>query len=85
MANNRIYLVFRPTKEAVYLGKRMDSGYYNVPDDIQERLQQLFEHAEGALTLKQDDFCVALESNPGTCAVELTNEYVLCGRYSKPK
>lgn len=31
MANNRMILVYRPTGQAVYLGKRLGDGWYDVP------------------------------------------------------
>lgn len=61
MANNRMYLVHKPTGRAVFLGKRMAWGWYSVPDDIKERLEALFEAVEDDAGSSQDDFAVALE------------------------
>lgn len=33
MANNRIFLCYRPTGRAIMLGKRMLGGYYHVPTE----------------------------------------------------
>lgn len=65
MANNRMFLVYRPTGDAVMLGKRMGWGWYDVPNDISERIVQLFALAEKAAlqneNFSQDDFAVAME------------------------
>lgn len=60
MANNRMYLVHRPTGLAVFLGKRMEYGWYdgeNIP------VQKLFD-ALGKLDYadNQDDFAIYMES-----------------------
>lgn len=67
MANNRMYLVFRPTGDAVLLGKRLGWGWYGVPSDVSERIASLFEAAEGASgkEVSQDDFAIALEAGEG--------------------
>ena len=65
MANNRMFLVYRPTGDAVYLGKRMGWGWYGTPEDVAERIAELFERAEKAAgegDFSQDDFAIALES-----------------------
>lgn len=64
MANNRMYLVYRPTGDAVYLGKRMGWGWYGTPEDVAERIATLFEKAENAAggDFSQDDFAIAMES-----------------------
>ena len=63
MANNRMYLQYRPTGELVYLGKRMSDGWYDVPTDLTQKLQLLFDHAE-ASKCELDDFILSLE-HPG--------------------
>ena len=68
MANNRMFLVYRPTGDAVFLGKRMGWGWYGTPKDVAESIAALFEKAEKAAGegakrgLSQDDFAIALES-----------------------
>ena len=64
MAHNRMFLVYRPTGDAVYLGKRMGWGWYGTPEDVAERIAGLFEKAKQAAGeggFSQDDFAVALE------------------------
>lgn len=64
MANNRMFLVYRPTGDAVFLGKRMGWGWYGTPADLAENIAELFKKAELAAgsEFSQDDFAVALES-----------------------
>jgi len=64
MANNRMFLVYRPTGDAVYLGKRMGWGWYGTPEDVAQRIAALFEKAEEAAGggFSQDDFALALEA-----------------------
>ena len=63
MANNRMFLVHRPTGNAVLLGKRLDPkrGWYGTPGGLGVSVETLFKKAiesgEGV-----DDFAVALES-----------------------
>ena len=60
MANNRMFLLHRPTGRAVYLGKRMAWGWYDAPEDLGDRLQTLYDEIEEA-NENQDDFCIAME------------------------
>lgn len=69
MANNRMYLVFMPTKDAVYLGKRMGWGWYGSPPDLSSHMQELYDIAEQT-DANQDDFKVVFEDQD----VQLTNE-----------
>lgn len=63
MANNRMYLLHRPTGKAVYLGKRMGYGWYGTPENVAERIEALFSIVEdGEYEGSQDDFCIALEN-----------------------
>ena len=67
MANNRMFLVYRPTGDAVFLGKRMGWGWYGTPEDVAESIAVLFERAEeyaeaASGEFSQDDFAIALES-----------------------
>ena len=63
MANNRMYIVFKPTGDKVYLGKRMGWGWYDVPKNLPEKLEQLFQVAETCLedNFHQDDFAIGME------------------------
>lgn len=59
-----MFLVYRPTGDAVYLGKRMGFGWYGTPEDLADRVVKLFEKAEKAAgegDFSQDDFAIALE------------------------
>lgn len=60
MANNRMFLQYRPTGELVYLGKRMNEGWYDVPERLSESIVKLFERAEASAG-NLDDFVLALE------------------------
>ena len=55
MANNRMYLLHRPTNQWVYLGKRMGGQWYDVQGDLPEKLTELFESTNG------DDFALVME------------------------
>ena len=76
MANNRMYLMHRPSRKAVYLGKRMDFGWYSVPDDVKKRIERLFEMAESVSDAgNQDDFCIALEDGDGASLADSKWQY----------
>jgi hypothetical protein len=66
MANNRMFLVYRPTGDCVSLGKRIGFGWSNDNvRNIKEKINRLFELAELAAVdgnSSQDDFAIALES-----------------------
>lgn len=61
MANNRMFLVHRPTGLRVYLGKRFGWGWKNVPNDLGEQLQKLFDYLRENPHGSQDDFLLAME------------------------
>lgn len=66
MANNRMFLVYRPTGDCVLLGKRLATGWYTPSEDVKsisEKLTELFQKAEKECSegKAQDDFCVAME------------------------
>lgn len=60
MANNRLWLVHRPTGKSVFLGKRMAWGWYGAPEDIGAQLKALYDAIEHSDT-NQDDFLLAME------------------------
>src|SRR6185369_11071979 len=60
MANNRMFLVYKPTGDAVYLGKRMGDGWYDVPETLGNALQALFDLVEHKGPL--DGFALAMEN-----------------------
>jgi len=57
MANNRMWLVHRPTGIAVMLGKRMGSYWYNAPE--KDQLERFFEVT--GVNVDQDDLMLAME------------------------
>jgi len=59
MANNRMFLVYKPTGDAVCLGKRMADGWYDVPETLGAALQKLFNLVEHVGPL--DAFALAME------------------------
>ena len=60
MANNRMWLLHRPTGKAVFLGKRMGWGWYGTPAGLTSKIEALFKAVCAAET-NQDDFCLAME------------------------
>lgn len=64
MANNRMFLVHRPTGLAVYLGKRMGWGWYDAPAHLAEQMTLLYAvlESEYGYEGQQDAFQVAMES-----------------------
>lgn len=65
MANNRMYLLHRPSGRAVYLGKRMASGWYGAPSNVRDALEALYEAVERDPGDNGDDFCIAMEDVDG--------------------
>ena len=65
MVKNRLYLVHRPTGQAVLLGKRGDVGWFTTDRDL-GLLVIFFGKCEKTLPVggDQDDFVLAMESNP---------------------
>ena len=57
-----MFLVYRPTGDAVFLGKRMGDGWYGTPEDVAERIASLFSKAEECQgQYSMDDFAIAME------------------------
>ena len=76
MANERMYLCYRPTGDAVFLGKRLASGYYGVSEDLPEKLQALYDKAEESWFSEStglDDFAVVFEGDPLLARYEKEN------------
>ena len=64
MANNRLWLLHRPTKKAVMIGKRMGHGWYLLhPKDIGETLCRFYDHIELKSFSEMDDFQLIIEQN----------------------
>ena len=81
MANNRMWLLHKPTGKAVFLGKRMDDSWYGTPDDVCHRIQALFaaanEFGDGG-----DDFALAMEDCVG--AASAFNDWCYTGTGESP-
>ena len=61
MADNRMYLVHRPTGLAIHLGNRMSFGWYTTSEEIP--IHKLFGALGGQqYAFKQDDFAIAMEN-----------------------
>lgn len=57
-----MYLVYRPTGDAVFLGKRMGWGWSGTPENVAERILELFNKSkDGIIDFSQDDFAIAME------------------------
>ncbi len=68
MANNRMWLVHRPTGKRVFLAKRMGWGWYDTPDDLGAKVRALLEATEEDYQT-HDDFVLAMEDTSGApCA-----------------
>ena len=66
MANNRLYLIHKPSGERVLLGKRMAWGWYD-HGNLSERIEKFFNEAIGdcKTSAEQDDFELELEHPAG--------------------
>jgi len=59
MANNRLWMLHRPSKTAVCLGKRMGSGWYRPPDP--KLLEAFYDFIEVEHFDMMDDFELLIE------------------------
>jgi len=60
MANNRMFLIHKPTKLGILLGKRMGYGWYSAPK--QDEINRFYEYlAYDLMEERQDDFVLAME------------------------
>lgn len=67
MANNRMFLIHRPTKLGIMLGKRMGWGWYKPPEAAE--LQRFYDYHRRHS--HQDDFVLAMEdSDDWICTTE---------------
>jgi len=63
MANNRMFLIHKPSKLGVGLGKRMGWGWYNAPEKAE--LERFYEYLSNEIPYEdgsQDDFIIAMEN-----------------------
>lgn len=64
MANNRLWLMHRPSGKAVCLGKRMGVGWYRPPDKA--TLEAFYQEIEDLVFAEgQDDFILLQEDTSG--------------------
>jgi hypothetical protein len=70
VVKNRLYLVHRPTGQAVLLGKRGDVGWFTTDRDLGLLVNSFFGICERKLPVggDQDDFVLAMECTPGSDA-----------------
>lgn len=61
MANNRMYLLHRPTGLAVYLARHAAGNVGWSSTDVDAVLQEFFDKTEG----QPNDFCIAMENCSG--------------------
>ncbi len=59
MANNRMWLIHKPSRLGIMLGKRFGSEWKYPPD--QDRLQEFYDYLYGEVEGSQDDFILAME------------------------
>ena len=68
MANNRMWLIHRPSKLGIKLGKRMAVGWYDAPekDEVERFFQYLEDNSEGS----QDDFILTMDDGAESSVVD---------------
>jgi len=59
MANNRMFLIHKPSKLGIMLGKRMGWGWYGAPDAFE--LRRFYDYLADNIEGSQDDFILAME------------------------
>ena len=59
MANNRMFLIHKPSKLGIMLGKRMGWGWYNAPGTSE--VERFYNYLENNPEGSQDDFILAME------------------------
>jgi hypothetical protein len=66
MVKNRLYLVHRPTGQAVLLGKRGDAGWFTTDRHLGLLVNSFFHRCEKQLPAggEQDDFVLAMDGAP---------------------
>lgn len=87
MVQNRLYLVHRPTGQAVLLGKRGDVGWFTTDRDLGLLVNSFFGKCEKKLPVggDQDDFVLAMESNPGSDAKPNYSIYMITAWKQDPE
>ena len=59
MANNRMFLIHKPSKLGVMLGKNMGCSWYKAPE--KDTLESFYEYIASKAEMNQDDFVLAME------------------------
>ncbi len=62
MANNRVFLIHKPSKLGIMLGKRMGWGWYKPPE--KDEIQRFYDYLSNEQPYddgSQDDFVLAME------------------------
>ncbi len=76
MANNRLYLIHRPSGAWVQLGTRMGFGWGSSKFDLNERINNFFQLAkESSDDESQDEFILAMENVPRVTADAPTTDW----------
>ncbi|MBL4680848.1 MAG: hypothetical protein JKY88_09015 [Pseudomonadales bacterium] len=66
MANNRMFLIHKPSRIGAYIGKRMARGWYDPPE--QEYIQKFYDYLEDNYFDSRDDLVLAMEdATDSTC------------------
>ena len=76
MANNRLWLLHRPSKRAVLLGKRMGMGWYEALSS--KTLQKFYDFLEDEHFVTMDDFELLIEDQERVTASVLRDDWVIC-------
>lgn len=74
MANNRMYLVHKPSKTGVYIGKRMGHGWYcGAQYDTGKAIAEFYEYLENNEDIReQDEFILVQEDSQCSECYEIT-------------
>lgn len=67
MADNRLWLIYKPTGVGLLIGKRLGEGWYCKGDDMSDALQEFYAHAldDYPESGDQDDFVLWRQDQPG--------------------
>ena len=66
MANNRMFLIHKPSKIGIYFGKRMAAGWYDAPE--KDYIERYYDYLEDNFFDTRDDLILAMEDcTDSTC------------------
>lgn len=83
MANNRMYLCHPETQQAVYLGKRLGDGWYGCPENVAEKISEMFAKVEEQCGGTDDGFCIGLEDERGNERAILVKNPIGAGNFMR--